>query len=46
MNSGASAPEMLVRGVLDRLGERFEVTLREIDATPETVTFKLPKAVA
>ncbi len=46
VTAGASAPEMLVRGVLDRLGERFEVTLREIDATPETVTFKLPKAVA
>ncbi len=46
VTAGASAPEVLVRGVLDRLSKRFDVTLEEVNAAPEMVTFKLPKAVA
>jgi 4-hydroxy-3-methylbut-2-enyl diphosphate reductase len=46
VTAGASAPEVLVQGVIDRLGERFAVTVEEVDAARETVTFKLPKALA
>ena len=46
VTAGASAPEVLVQGVIDRLSERFEVTVEEIDAARETVTFKLPKVLA
>jgi 4-hydroxy-3-methylbut-2-enyl diphosphate reductase len=46
VTAGASAPEVLVDGVLRRLAERYAVTVEEIDAARETVTFKLPRAVA
>jgi 4-hydroxy-3-methylbut-2-enyl diphosphate reductase len=46
VTAGASAPEVLVEGVLDRLRERYDVTVEESDAARETVTFKLPRAVA
>ena len=46
VTAGASAPEVLVQGVIDKLSERFEVTVEEVDAAKETVTFKLPRAVA
>jgi 4-hydroxy-3-methylbut-2-enyl diphosphate reductase len=45
VTAGASAPEMLVQGVIDRLGTAFEVTVEEIDAQRETVSFKLPRAL-
>jgi 4-hydroxy-3-methylbut-2-enyl diphosphate reductase len=46
VTAGASAPEVLVQGVIDRLAQSFEVELKEIEAARETVSFKLPKAVA
>jgi 4-hydroxy-3-methylbut-2-enyl diphosphate reductase len=46
VTAGATAPEVLVQGVIDRLAERFDVTVEELDAARETVTFKLPRAVA
>ena len=46
VTAGASAPEMLVEGVLTKLGERFEVSVNEVDAARETVTFKLPRVLA
>ena len=46
VTAGASAPEVLVEGVLARLGERFAVTVNEVDAARETVTFKLPRVLA
>ena len=46
VTAGASAPEVLVEGVLSRLGERFEVSVDEVDAARETVTFKLPRVLA
>ncbi|WP_414692306.1 4-hydroxy-3-methylbut-2-enyl diphosphate reductase [Phenylobacterium sp.] len=46
VTAGASAPEVLVQGVIDRLGESFEVTVEEIEAERETVSFKLPKVLA
>jgi 4-hydroxy-3-methylbut-2-enyl diphosphate reductase len=43
LTAGASAPEVLVQGVLDALATRFEVTIEEDAAARETVTFKLPR---
>ena len=43
VTAGASAPEVLVREVLDALRSRFEVTEEIADHTPERMTFKLPR---
>ncbi|RST30508.1 4-hydroxy-3-methylbut-2-enyl diphosphate reductase [Sphingomonas ginkgonis] len=43
LTAGASAPEVLVREVVDMLSERFEVTALEQDHEPEGMTFKLPR---
>ena len=43
LTAGASAPEVLVRQVLDDLADRFEVTEEIADHTPERMTFKLPR---
>jgi 4-hydroxy-3-methylbut-2-enyl diphosphate reductase len=46
LTAGASAPEMLVQGVIDRLEQVFEISIEEIDAARETVSFKLPRVLA
>ena len=43
LTAGASAPELLVREVVDALRERFEVTEEETDHSPERMVFKLPR---
>jgi 4-hydroxy-3-methylbut-2-enyl diphosphate reductase len=43
LTAGASAPEVLVREVLDALRERFEITEEIADHTPERMIFKLPR---
>ena len=43
LTAGASAPELLVREVLDALGQRFAVTEEIADHTPERMVFKLPR---
>lgn len=43
ITAGASAPEVLVREVVDALSERFEVTQEINDHEPERMTFKLPR---
>ena len=43
VTAGASAPELLVREVLDALAGRFEVTEEIADHTPERMVFKLPR---
>lgn len=43
LTAGASAPEVLVREVIDALSERFEVTETEADHNPERMVFKLPR---
>ena len=42
---GTSAPELLVRELVDRLGERFQVIEREVETTRETIAFKLPRGL-
>ncbi|MFM8375065.1 MAG: 4-hydroxy-3-methylbut-2-enyl diphosphate reductase, partial [Phenylobacterium sp.] len=45
VTAGASAPEDLVQGVISRLSEAYAVTVEEIGAARETVSFKLPRAL-
>ena len=40
---GASAPEVLVREVIDALNARFDVHEQEAEHQPEQLTFKLPR---
>ena len=43
ITAGASAPEVLVREVVDALSERFEVSEEVADHNPERMVFKLPR---
>jgi 4-hydroxy-3-methylbut-2-en-1-yl diphosphate reductase len=45
ISAGASAPEVLVREVVDRLGTRFAITEREVETVEESVVFKLPRGL-
>ena len=43
VTAGASAPETLVREVVDALARRFDVTEEQADHSPERMIFKLPR---
>ena len=43
VTAGASAPEVLVKEVLDALAERFDISAEEADHSPERMVFKLPR---
>ncbi len=43
LTSGASVPEVLVRGVLDRLAELGWTSVQEVTTAEETLTFSLPR---
>ena len=43
VTAGASAPELLVREVVDALRARFDVTEEQADHSPERMIFKLPR---
>ncbi len=43
ITAGASAPELLVRELVDALCERFDVSEEIADHTPERMVFKLPR---
>jgi 4-hydroxy-3-methylbut-2-enyl diphosphate reductase len=43
VTAGASAPEVLVREVVEALSERFDVTEEETEHVQEGMTFKLPR---
>jgi len=45
ITAGASAPELLVRELVDRLSLRFDVTEREVEIGRETIAFKLPRGL-
>ncbi|MFA6115844.1 MAG: 4-hydroxy-3-methylbut-2-enyl diphosphate reductase [Sphingomonas sp.] len=45
ITAGASAPEVLVRELVDRLSERFDVSEYEVETTRETISFKLPRGL-
>ena len=42
ITAGASAPELLVREVVDALAARFEVTEEPVEGVEERMIFKLP----
>ena len=46
VTAGASAPEVLVEEVLERLRERFAVTVEEVTVAVEDVVFRLPRGLA
>ena len=45
ITAGASAPELLVRELVDRLAERFEISEEEVTTATEHMVFKLPRAL-
>jgi 4-hydroxy-3-methylbut-2-enyl diphosphate reductase len=46
VSAGASAPESLVREVVDAFRARYEVTLDESSVTQEDVSFNIPRTLA
>jgi 4-hydroxy-3-methylbut-2-enyl diphosphate reductase len=45
ITAGASAPEALVRELVDRLAGHFTVTEREVETAREAIAFKLPRSL-
>ena len=45
ITAGASAPELLVREVVDQIGARFAVAEREVETIAENIAFKLPRGL-
>jgi 4-hydroxy-3-methylbut-2-en-1-yl diphosphate reductase len=45
LTAGASAPELLVREVVDAVSERFAVTENVVETTTESMVFKLPRGL-
>lgn len=45
LTAGASAPELLVQQVIDRIRSFGAVSVRKMDGTPESVKFPLPKGL-
>jgi 4-hydroxy-3-methylbut-2-enyl diphosphate reductase len=45
ITAGASAPEILVREVVEMLSTRYNITEREIETTRENMLFKLPRGL-
>lgn len=43
VTAGASAPEVLVREVIDAFSERYEVTVELVETAQERVEFKVPR---
>ena len=45
VTAGASAPELLVREVIDTLREHGGLAVRDLDGREENITFSLPKGL-
>ncbi|TZG25927.1 4-hydroxy-3-methylbut-2-enyl diphosphate reductase [Sphingomonas montanisoli] len=45
ITAGASAPELLVREVVDRLATRFAIEEHEVESATEDMLFKLPRSL-
>lgn len=45
VSAGASAPELLVRELVERLAEHYEVIEREVETARENIAFKLPRGL-
>ena len=46
LTAGASAPEVLVREIIDALALHFDLDEQQVTTAEETVTFKLPRELA
>lgn len=46
LTAGASAPEILIREIIDHLSQFFEISEEQITTAEETVIFKLPRGLA
>ena len=42
ISSGASAPEVLVQNFIEKIKEKFNVEIQEVEIVKENVTFKVP----
>lgn len=45
ITAGASAPEILVRELINRLGTRYDISEEEVISAQEDIEFKLPKSL-
>lgn len=45
ISAGASAPELLVEQVIEKLGEIFDVEVRSVEVAREDIHFKLPRSL-
>ena len=45
LTAGASAPEILVREVVERIATRYDVTEQQVETARETISFKLPRGL-
>jgi len=45
ITAGASAPEVLVRELVNKLAEHYSITESEVETTRETISFKLPRGL-
>ncbi|MAY99492.1 MAG: 4-hydroxy-3-methylbut-2-enyl diphosphate reductase [Micavibrio sp.] len=46
LTAGASAPDILVKNVIRKLEDKFDLDVEEVAITKEDIVFKLPRAVA
>lgn len=45
LTAGASAPEILVREIIDHLSQFFTISEEQVTTAEETVIFKLPRGL-
>ena len=45
LTAGASAPEVLIQGVIDAFAERYDLTIEKIQTAEENVSFKIPRSL-
>ena len=45
ISAGASAPEVLIDGVVNAFRERYDVEIERIVAAEENVSFKMPRVL-
>jgi 4-hydroxy-3-methylbut-2-en-1-yl diphosphate reductase len=46
LTAGASAPEILVREIVDHLGQHFDIHEEQVTTAEESIIFKLPRELA
>ena len=45
LSAGASAPEILVEGVIDAISKRYDTQIETVETVREDITFNLPAAL-